>query len=159
LPKVPPHMTAARIYKTEFPMLEDTETVAEATRRMLANNVSDLPVVDASGAFIGMFKLERLFKELLPSAATMGLGMSDLTFVSSSIDQLRERMRGIEGCVVRDFVVEPEHVLHAETTPLEAVLLLYKGANAIPVVAADGKLAGMVSARDVLAALQPAGAA
>ena len=151
-------MTSAVIYKTEFPSLKDTDTVAEATRRMLDNHVSDLPVVDGSGALVGMFRLDRLFAVLLPRAATLGDGVPDLAFMPDTIEQLRERMREIEGSAVREFVVEPDQVLHPETSPLEAVLLLYKGANAIPVVAAEsGRLIGMVSARDVLAALQPGG--
>ena len=152
-------MTSAMIYKTEFPSLRDTDTVAEATRRMLDNHVSDLPVVDGSGALVGMFRLDRLFAVLLPRAVTLGDGVPDLAFMSDTIEQLRERMREIEGTAVREYAVEPDHVLRPETSPLEAVLLLYKGANAIPVVAAgNGKLVGMVSARDVLSALQPAGA-
>ena len=152
-------MTPAVIYKTVFPSLKDTDTVAEATRRMLDHHVSDLPVVDSAGTLLGMFKLDRVFAALLPWAATIGDGVPDLAFVSDTIEQLRKRMREIEGSAVREFVVEPEHVLHPATSPLEAVLLLYRGANAIPVVAPDSrKLVGMVSARDVLAALQPAGA-
>ena len=55
---------------------------------------------------------------------------------------------------MRDFVVKPDHVVHPDTSPLEVVLLLYKGANNIPVIARDGgQLLGMAAARDVLAAL------
>ena len=152
-------MTTPLIYNTVFPSLRDTDTLAEATRRMLENHVSDLPVVDGAGRLLGMFKLERLLAVLLPKAATLGDGVPDLAFMSDTVEQLRERMREIEGAAVHQFVVEPEHVLHADTSPFEAVLLLYKGANAIPVVAPDSRtLVGMVSARDVLAALQPAGA-
>jgi len=152
-------MTTPLIYNTVFPSLRDTDTVAEATRRMLENQVSDLPVVDNAGRLLGMFKLERLFAELLPAAATLGDGVPDLAFMSDTIEQLRERMRQIEGAAVHQFLVDPEHVLHPDTSPFEAVLLLYKGTNAIPVVVAEGReLVGMVSARDVLAALQPAGA-
>ena len=44
--------------------------------------------------------------------------------------------------------------MHPDTPPLEIVLQLYRGANNMPVVAREtGRLVGMVSARDVLAAL------
>jgi CBS domain-containing protein len=147
------------LYRTEFPSLRDTETVGEATRRMLDHHVSDLPIVDASGALLGMFRLERLFAVLLPKAVTLGDGVPDLSFLADSVEQLRDRMRGIEASPVREFAVKPEHVVHPGTSPLETVLLLYRGENAIPVVDAEGgKLVGMVSARDVLATLQPSGA-
>lgn len=152
-------MTSAPIYSTDFPSLRDMDTVADATRRMLADRVSDLPVIDAAGKLVGMFKLARLFSVLLPKAATMDYGMPDLAFVSDSIEQLARKMREIEHSPVREFMAEPDHVVHPRTSPLEIVLLLYKGANAIPVVAeGSGVLVGMVAARDVLAALQPDGA-
>ena len=151
-------MTSAAIYTTDFRALKDTDTVAEATRRMLADRVSDLPVVDGAGKLVGMFKLERLFEVLLPKAAAMDYGMPDLAFVSDTVEQLKRRMREIEHSPVREVMTEPDHVVHPRTSPLEIVLLLYKGCNAIPVVAeGSGELVGMVAARDVLAALQPEG--
>jgi CBS-domain-containing membrane protein len=152
-------MTSAAIYSTDFPALKDTDTVADATRRMLADRVSDLPVVDGAGKLVGMFKIERLFAVLLPKAAAMNYGMPDLAFVSDTVEQLKRRMREIENSPVREFMIKPDHIVHPKTSPLEIVLLLYKGANAIPVVAeATGELVGMVTARDILAALQPEGA-
>lgn len=151
-------MTFAAIYNTDFAALKDTDTVSEATCRMLADRVSDLPVVDGTGKLVGMLKLERLFAVLLPRAATMDYGMPDLSFVSDTVDQLRRRMHEIENTPVREYMVKPDHIVHPNTSPLEAVLLLYKGANAIPVVDPDShQLVGMVAARDVLAALQDGG--
>ena len=150
-------MSAKVIYKTTFPSLTDTDTVADATQRMLDDRVSDLPVVDAAGAFVGMFSLDRLFAALLPKAALIGEGLSDLAFVSDTLGQLREKMREIEHRPVRELTVRPDHVVHPDTTPVQVVLLLHQGANNVPVVAHDtGKLMGMVSARDAPAALQDA---
>ena len=147
-------MNSPLIYSTTFTSLLDTDTVAEATRRMLGDRVSDLPVVDASGALIGLFRLEALFAALLPKAALLGDGLSDLAFVSDTLEQLRDRMDEVESRPVRDFAVMPQHVMHPDTTPLQAILLLHHGANNIPVVAPGSrKLVGMISARDVIAAL------
>ena len=151
-------MSSAAIYSTDFASLRDTDTVAAATRRMLDDRVADLPVTDGSGTLVGMFRLARLFEVLLPRAAQLDYGMPDLAFMGDGIELLQRRMREIEDQPVRNFIVAPEHVVHPETTPLEAVLLLYKGANAVPVVApASGRLVGMVTAREVLFALQPRG--
>ena len=151
-------MTSAVIYNTNFASLRDTDTVDEATRRMLADRVYDLPVVDAAGRLVGMFKLHRQYEVLLPRAVLMDYGMPDLSFVSDTVEQLRRRMREIEHAPVHGYVVKPDHVVHPSTSPLEMVLLLYKGANNVPVVAADsGVLVGMVSARDILIALQDGG--
>ncbi len=149
-------MNRTAIYNTAYSSLLDTDTVGEAARRLLEDRVSDVPVVDAAGAFVGMFKLDRLFEILLPKAALLDYGMPDLAFVSDTIDELRERMRAIESKPVREYVVAPDNVVRPDTSPLEIVMLLYKGHNAIPVIDPDSdRLVGMVTARDVLAALQP----
>jgi CBS domain-containing protein len=142
------------IFNREFEKLRDVDTVADATRRMLAHRVSDLPVVDANGTFIGMFKLERLLAALLPAAALVGYGMPDLSFVSDDLDSLCEKMHAIDARPVGEFAVMPESVVHPDTPPLEIVLQLYRGANNLPVVEREGgRLVGVVSARDVLAVL------
>jgi len=151
-------MNSETIHTTTFRSIRDTDTVADATRRMLDDRVYDLPVIDASGAFVGMFKLDRLYALLLPKAALMDRGMPDLTFVSDTLVQLREKMREIEGRLVREFTAKPVYVVHPDTPPLEVVLLLHRGINNIPVVTRDtGALVGMIAARDLLTALQPEG--
>jgi CBS-domain-containing membrane protein len=150
---------SAAVFNTTFSALAAGDTVADATARMLADRVTDLPVVDGDGRLVGMFRLDRLLGLLLPKAALLGYGVEDLTFVGETLDQLRERLREIDDRPVREFAVRPDHVVQPETTPLEIVLLLYRGANNVPVVdAASGKLVGMTTARDVLASLQGGGA-
>jgi CBS domain-containing protein len=54
--------------------------------------------------------------------------------------------------------VEPDHVVHTDTPPLELVRLLHEGINNIPVVDRDtGRLVGMASGRDLLLALRVEG--
>jgi len=149
-------MSTPAIYQTDFPRLAATDSVDVALRRMLDDSVSDLPVVDASGALVGMFKLDKLYAMLLPRAALLGHGMSDLTFVSDTLQELREKMRDIGDDPVLDYVIKADHVIHPDTPPLEIVLLLHNGVNNVPVVDKDSRrLVGMVSARDLLTALQP----
>jgi len=148
-------MKSIAMFNPDFLSLRDTDTVREATRRMLQTRVSDLPVVDASGKLQGMLKLERLLAVVLPRACLIDHGVPDLGFVSDTLEDLRARMREIEDKPVKEFVINAAHVIHPDTSPLEVVLMLYRGANNIPVIARDsGKLVGMAAARDVLAALQ-----
>jgi hypothetical protein len=51
-PTSPPFMPVV-IFNREFETLRDTDTVADATRRMLENRMSDLPVVDGAGKLVG----------------------------------------------------------------------------------------------------------
>lgn len=146
-------MSAADFCNTDINPLHDTDTVAEATRRMLADRVSDLPVVAADGTYVGLFKLDRLFASLLPKAALLGYGVPDLSFLHETHDHLRSKMREIDTQPVRDFAVTLERTVFPDTPALEVILQLYRGANNVPVVDHDGHLIGMVSPRDVLSAL------
>lgn len=148
-------MTSAALFNTNFPRLNDTDTIADAVQRMLDDRMSDLPVVDPAGCFVGMFRLDRLYASLLPKAALIGYGVPDLAFVSDTLGQLREKMREIEHLPVREFVVKPRDIVHPDTSPLEIVLLLHQGTNAIPVIEREGgRLVAMVSGRDLLTALR-----
>lgn len=145
-------------FNPNFDALRDTDTVAAATERMLEHRVSDMPIVDADGRLVGIFKLDRLLAGLLPSAALVGYGVPDLAFVSDDLESLRTKMRKIDAAKVREYAVEPEHVVHPDTAPVEVVLQLYRGANNLPVVDRDsGRLVGVVSARDLLAVLHGKG--
>jgi CBS-domain-containing membrane protein len=147
-------MSSPTIYQTDFPRLAATDTVGAALDQMLGSRISDLPVVDASGALVGMFKLEKLYAKLLPRAALLGKGMQDLSFVSDTLDEIRGRMRDIQSDLVGDYVEKVDQVVHPDTPPVEIVLLLHNGANNVPVVDRDSRrLVGMVSSRDLLAAL------
>ena len=145
-------MSLASLYTTDFVALKDTDTVGEAAAHMLQHRVTDLPIVDPSGRLMGLFKLDRLFASLLPKAALLGYGIQDLGFVGQTLETLREHMREVDDEPVSAFAVKPQ-TLSPEGSPLEVVLLLYRGASSVPVVDRDGKLVGMVSAREILAAL------
>ncbi len=152
------HAMSPAFFNRNFDSLHDTDTVAAATDRMLEHRVSDLPIVDADGRLVGIFTLDRLLAGLLPSAALVGYGVPDLAFIPDDLDTLRVKMRELESSPVRDFAVKPEHVVHPDTSPVEIVLQLYRGANNLPVVDRDsGRLVGMVSARDLLAVLHDRG--
>ena len=150
-------MSLAPLYTTDFVALRDTDTVAQATEQMLRHRVTDLPVVDEAGRLVGLFKLERVLAGLLPKAALVGYGMTDLGFVASTIADMRAHMRDIEHRPVHEFVITPDHTVTPETSPMEIVLLLYRGANNVPVLGPDRKLVGMVSTRDLLTALHQEG--
>jgi CBS-domain-containing membrane protein len=142
------------IYNTEFESLRDSDTVIEATRRMLGARVADLPTVDDHGRLRGMFRLDCVLAHLLPKGALVGEGLQDLAFMRDDVGHLRDRMREVADRPVRDFLVPPAHTVRPDTSPVEIILLLFKGQNNVPVVDEDGRLVGMASAREILAAIQ-----
>jgi CBS-domain-containing membrane protein len=146
-------MNASDFCDTQFSALRDTDTVAVAVQQALAGSVRDLPVTDANGRFLGMFKIDDLLTSLLPQGALVGMGVPDLGFVHLTVDELRRKLRETEARPVRDFAVAPEDILRPDTSSLEAILLLHRGARSLPVVDHDGRLVGVVGPRDVLRTL------
>lgn len=153
-------MAARPFYRTEFVALAPDDTVDRAVALLLDGRISDLPVLDARGRFLGMFRVDRLLGALLPRAALLPGGIEDLSFLANTLEHLRGQMREVGARTVAEFTVAPEQVVHPDTAPVETVLLLYRGAYAVPVVERDsGRLVGLASARDVLGAIQPDGGA
>ena len=84
---------------------------------------------------LGMFKLDRLLAGLLPAAVARGL-----RHAGPRLRLRRHRHAAPQDAPgstrpVRDHAVKPEHVVHPDTTPVEVVLQLYRGANNLPVTA------------------------
>ena len=150
-------MTSPTIYQTDFPRLEATDTVGVALRRMLDDRVSDLPVVDASGALVGMFKLDRGVRDAAAagrrsSATACRISRSYRTRSASSARRCARS--STTPCAtssssrIMSFIPTRRHskscccCTRAPTT--------YRSS-----IATSGRLVGMVSARDLLTALQP----
>jgi acetoin utilization protein AcuB len=141
--------------------LSPTDTVAEAFTLMQKRKVRNLPVVDASGAFIGLFGLRRLSQLLLPKAA-MDLGaysISDLHFLPDEVVQDNDRWHEISEQPVANFLEKKKKLLFCtpETALPEMLALLDKCKDSsLPVIVVEGdtkKVVGMVSSWDVLEAI------
>ena len=142
-------------------MLSDPQTVGpEATvptafRLMKQFGMRNLPVVDDDGRFLGVFSTVHLIELLLPVAATVEGGLTDLSFVQDSLDDIRERYKNVENHKVGDFI-ESEHVpvVHTETSLVEAMLLLYKHRTHVTVVEeSTNKVVGVITVNGILEAL------
>ncbi|GBE11270.1 CBS domain protein [bacterium BMS3Bbin12] len=142
--------------------LQATDTVAGALELLLKHRYRSIPIVDADRKFIGLFEARHLLGLLLPKAATVPGGLTDLTYVHDSIEDLRLRLREVSGLSVRECLenhaeaapesssaekADDDTVLVRPGTPLtETLLLLYRGRCSLPVVDAEsGRLLGVVS--------------
>jgi CBS-domain-containing membrane protein len=144
-------MTIHSILSQNSPRLQDTDSVAVATRMLLEHRLAALPVVDATGRYLGIFSMDRLLSLLLPKAVLIEGGVTDLSFMSDPLDILCERMQQYRSEPVGSFIETGARVLHPDTPLLETVLLLYRGENDIPVVdSASGQLLGMVIGAELL---------
>jgi CBS domain-containing protein len=145
-------MTVAKIMNPKPIVLNSSETVRDAIRRMMEKKVRSFPVVDGDGRYLGMFSLHRVLGMLLPRVATMDEEREmDLSFISDTVEHLKEKLADIGNDSVSGFMERDRKVAHPDTPLVEGVLLLYRlGAN-IPVVERDsGRLAGLLSPWEVL---------
>jgi acetoin utilization protein AcuB len=138
--------------------LSPTDTVADAFSLMQEKKVRSLPVVDSSGAFIGLFGLRRLSRILLPKAM-LDLGkhsISDLQFLPDEVVQDSDRWREVSEQPVANFLEKKNKLLFCtpETALPELLVLLDKSKDSsLPVIVIEGeerKVVGMVSSWDVL---------
>jgi CBS-domain-containing membrane protein len=141
--------------------LSPTDTVAEALSLMHSKEVRNLPVVDDSGTFIGLFGLRRLSHLLLPKAA-LDLGahsISDLHFLPDEVVQNGDRWHEISEQPVKNFLEKKKKLLFCtpQTALPELLALLDQSKDSsLPVIVIEGetqKVVGMVSSWEVLQAI------
>ena len=154
-------MTTESIMTSNLFTLKPSDTVAEAIAVMHREHVRNLPVVDESGNFIGLFGLRRLSRLLLPEAAS-GLGpysISDLHFLPDEVVQMSDRWKEIARQPVLNFLEKKSKLMFCKpgTAFPELLSLLDQSVDSsLPVLVVKGKqqkVVGMVSAWDVLEGL------
>jgi CBS domain-containing protein len=150
-------MSVSRVMRTKnVTVVRETDSLAEAalTLAQLRHRVSLLPVVDGTGRLVGTLSIDNLIGLLLPKAATRGYELSDLAFVSDSLEDILDRTRGLCPVKVSEAMQTPPVALHPDTALSKALYLIYRGDNDLAVSDPDsGKLVGIVSALDILRAV------
>ena len=127
-------MTAASVMDPKPTVLRPTDSVTTAAKYIMRHRYRNLPVVDDEGRYLGVFGVNCLLKLVLPKAAIMEKGLTDLSFVQDTLTDLHERLREVEGepisvCMSTDVAtVPPDEPL------VETLLILYRTRTSIPVV-------------------------
>ena len=104
------------------------ETIAEAARRMRNEHVGDVVVADADARPVGM--------------------LTDRDIVVSAVAQTPDKL---EGLLIGDVMSRPPITVHATESVEDALKKMRtRGIRRLPVVAADGRLEGLVSLDDIL---------
>ena len=113
--------------------------IREAFFRMRENSIRHLPIVDETNKLIGIISDRELRR---PNWVDEAHDISHVYYLDNSM-------------LVSDVMITNVHVLHTYDTLKKAVsLLLDKQIGAVPVLDKNGDLVGMLSAIDLLRALQ-----
>jgi len=139
--------------RTATPLYDDAP-LSTAIEFMVEKRMGLVPVVDRNEAFVGQLSGDRLMRAMLPKTFTYVRGMDNVGYVRESREELRERLGDLRNKPVGSIIDRQVTVVHPETSLTEALLLLSKNQNVVPVVEEDtGKLLGAISFFTVLAAL------
>ena len=146
----------ARILMNPHPVtLRPTDTVATAARHILEKHLRHLPVVDEQGRYIGTFSIYSLLQLTLPKAVTMAEGLTDVSFVTETTEDLTERLRERRNEPVVNWLSK-DPILHPDTPTMEIMLLMLRDrTTSAPVVDKHShRLEGIVSFWDMLEKMQ-----
>ncbi len=153
-------MTTESIMTTNLVTANENDTVIQTLIRMRKNRLHNIPVLDDSGNFIGLFTLRRITRSLLPKASQIDekRWRFNLNFMPDNSDEMTCKLLELGKRPVSE-VLEKKSKLRfcsPETTVPELLQLLSENATSLPVLVLQGKkqkLAGMVSNWDVLTKL------
>jgi CBS domain-containing protein len=151
-------MTANNIMTSRVITVHPADKVSDALLLMHKHHVRNLPVVDESGEFVGLFGVRRLSRLLLPKAAS-GLGrysLTDLSFMPENPGEMMEHLHELARKPVADFLEKEKKLLFCKPeTPVPELLLLLEESkdSSLPVIVVTHKgkkLVGLVSVWDIL---------
>jgi len=149
-------MTVQSIMTQDLRKIHPDRTVRDGLKMMHERHVRTLAVVNEDDQFVGLFGLRQLVHLLLPKAAQIEYGLTDLSFMPDDMGELYHRLQSVGKKPVSEFLERKDDLLLCDpATPLPEVLeLLHQSFNtSLPVLVVEGannKLVGMVSAWDVL---------
>jgi CBS domain-containing protein len=142
--------TARDVMDANPTVLSATDTIGTGVGYIMDNRFRNVPIVDAEGRYLGVFGVNCLLRLVLPQAALMEQGLTNLSFVSDSLKDLRRRLAESEAEPVTICLSDAATVVEPDTPLLETLLVLYQSRRSVPVVdPKDRRLLGVVSYWDV----------
>jgi CBS domain-containing protein len=148
--------TAAEIMRSEIPSVTREEDARRAIELLAETDLGAIPVVDSDEKVVGIVSDSDLI--LSEEQSDLHLPhylniMGGVVFVGS-MKGFEERLNKAFATNVRDLMTgDPVVVSTTDTAEAVAKKIADKHHNHLPVVDADGRLAGMVTRADALAAL------
>jgi CBS domain-containing protein len=157
----PVSVTCRQIMNPDPPVLGRRDTVGQAVHMLLAQRCLAIPVVGDGRRYLGMFAKSRLFGMMLPATVALEeilpnmARVTDLAYLSDDIADLRRRFAELRDRPVCDYADPGVPKVKPDSPLMEALLLVYRTRNFLPVVEPDtSRLAGVISTWDILARLE-----
>jgi len=141
----------AKLFMDPAPsVLRDTDTIGAAAEQIMAHRYRSLPVVDDQGRYLGIVGVNGMLRLVLPRAAVVDKGLTNVQYVSTTLDRVRAKLRDVADEPVTICLETDIPAVHPDTPILETLLTLYRTKAALPVVEeGTGRLVGVISYFDV----------
>ena len=126
------------------PVLDESESIASAARKLLAGDLRALPVTDARGRFAGVFGEREFLRALFPGY----LGeLKSAAFLTAELDETIESRAAAQREPVRDFMTTDHVDVPADASDMRlAEIFLHHRVLILPVVD-DGVVVGVIDRR------------
>lgn len=140
--------------------LNERDPLSKAIALITGKRLAVLPVVNDSNELVGTICVNGLLEMLLPRAIRAALDIDgnavpNLSFMDDNLIELRDRLRNMLDTPVGKLAKRDVPVIFPDSPVMEAVLLLLRGEDDVPLVERQTrKFRGMVSALDLLHTLQ-----
>lgn len=125
----------------------------EVLRHMLEQRINHVALRGNDGRFAGLVSVQNLLRRTIPASARMEHGLNDLAFVGDALPMLISHFRETVSAPAMSLVEQGGPVLRTDTPIMESALMLSRNPGPLPVLDADGFLAGILSPRALLAYL------
>jgi CBS-domain-containing membrane protein len=147
-------MNCAAIMTANPPTILESDSVADAAAKLVAERATTLPVVDIKGRYMGMFGIRDLLGLLVPRGALAGDLVPNLRFLGDDAEALRLKFQAASAMTAGAMADRRVPTLHPEIPEIEALRAFAYEQSTLAVVARDtGKLVGIVCCRDAIRAL------
>jgi len=146
-------MKAGEIMRRDPITVRMDQSFREAFGILVKNRASNLPIIDSEGVCKGNFTLRDVWEVLLPKAVQLDRkALEDLSFVSTSLDKLKDLVADAADRPASQFVNGHDAPAVYTDTPVMQAMLLFDEYNQTLAVLdrKTGKVAGTLSAWEIL---------
>ena len=149
---MPANTLVRDVMSTPVETLLPDARVEQAADVLAGKDVGALPVVDASGKLVGLLRDDDLIaseaRVHVPTFINfLGLGMA----FPGEMKHLERELKKIAGATASDVMTTDPPTIAPDATLEDAATIMHdRGVNSLPVVAADGKVVGMIARADIV---------
>lgn len=141
----------------KYPTIPEASSVEKAMEILVKGKVAAAPVTGKGGAYLGVFSIENLFKNLLPVSVAMADGVQ-LDVNVSAAPGVAKRLKKVKPLPVTDFLLRKLTIVAPGTPLWEGVQVMVRQNGILPVVDGEsGKLMGVINELSMMAELERLG--